>query len=86
MSCRRREEIGAGSTKRIEQPCYTSLLPLVHDDVENCCPHCEYAIRKWARKAGIDPDLIVWESCGLNETPIRVMIDHCDQLSIRKDR
>ena len=32
---------------------------------------------------GIDPDLIVWESRGLHETPIRVVVDRCERLRVR---
>ncbi len=64
----------------MEQPWYTWVLPLVHVDVRNRCPRCEAAVRRWARAMGIDPDLIVWESRGLEETPIRVVVDRCDRL------
>ena len=69
----------------MEQPWYASVSPLIHVDIWNRCPHCEAAARWWAREMGIDSDLIVWESRGLEETPIRVVVDRCDQLRVRGD-
>jgi hypothetical protein len=62
---------------------YTLAFPLVHVDVRNRCPRCEAAVRRWARRMGVDPDLIVWGSRGLHETPIRVVVEQCDQLRFR---
>jgi hypothetical protein len=59
----------------MEQPWYAWVLPLVHVDVRNCCPRCEVEVRAWARRAGVDPDLIAWEFRGLHATPIRIVGD-----------
>ena len=67
----------------MEQPWYTWVLPLVHVDIGNRCPHCVAEVRAWAREMGVDPDLIVWASRGLEETPIRVVVERCDQLRVR---
>ena len=69
----------------MEQPWHASVLPLVHVDIQNRCPHCKAEVRAWAREMGVDPDLIAWESRGLEETPIRVVVDRCDRLRVRGD-
>ena len=67
----------------MEQPWYTWAPTLVHVEVAEKCSQCEASVRRWARAMGIDPDLIVWESRGLKETPIRVVVDRCDRLRVR---
>ena len=67
----------------MEQSWHEWAPPLVHVDIWNRCPQCEAAVHRWARAMGIDPDLIVWKSRGLEETPIRVVVDCCDQLRVR---
>ena len=69
----------------MDLPWYASVFPLVHIDIRNRCPQCKAMVYRWAREMGIDPDLIVWESRGLEETPVRVAVDRCDQLRIRSE-
>ena len=69
----------------MEKPRIPWVSPFIHVDIKNRCTQCDARVRRWALSVGIDPFFVVAKSRGPHETPIRVVVERCDQLRARGD-